>query len=125
MTRDADGRAVIEEIKTVIATPEDLKSFKQESFPHYARQLQLYRWVLTEQNGDCQARLRLVLVALPSRERRDLELSYDHEATWSFVRRRLDELIREATENDARRSSRKKARRRASLPLRGRARSAR
>jgi DNA excision repair protein ERCC-2 len=108
MTRDADGRAVIEEIKTVIATPEDLKSFKQESFPHYARQLQLYRWVLKEQDGDCQARLRLVLVALPSRERRDLELSYDHEATWSFVRRRLDELIREATENDARRASRKK-----------------
>src|SRR5581483_3685558 len=45
---DPQGRTVIEEVKTVLAAPDALERMDEQTYPHYARQLQLYRYLLEE-----------------------------------------------------------------------------
>jgi len=104
---DDDGRTVIEEVKTVVGQPEEIEAAGPETFPAYARQLQLYRYLLEEGSAGLdfaggaapEIALHLHLIALPSRATRTLALGYERRACREHVERRLRELIeaREAT----------------------------
>ncbi|RMG15709.1 MAG: hypothetical protein D6731_07740 [Planctomycetota bacterium] len=97
---DAEGRTVIEEVKTVVARPEELEAADEGTFPAYARQLQLYRFLLEEGSGalgfDDRAppiALHLCLISLPDRAVRVLELGYRRERCRALVDRRLREIL--------------------------------
>lgn len=99
---DAAGRTVIEEVKTIVGGPADLAAAGPDTFPAYARQLQLYRYLLEEGSralsfaGSApEIALHLYLIALPGREARLLELPYAREACREHVERRLRALIEE------------------------------
>lgn len=96
--RDGDTW-VIEEIKTVIGA--ELSGLTEDSHPEYTRQLRLYRTFLEAaepgepgrpQAGDAFD-LRLVFIALPSRETRHVAVSYDPAECWSFVEQRVRAIL--------------------------------
>ena len=119
---DASGRTVVEEVKTVLASPDALGSLSVESYPAYARQLQLYRFLLEEgasgldfdgasgRAGAPQIALHLCFIALPSSDRRTVEVGYEREACRQLVRTRLSDLVREHEELARRRAERRQRR---------------
>lgn len=104
---DGEGRTVIEEVKTVLGTPEKIDALDAAAaYPHYVRQLQLYRHLLEEgaaalgfEGKAPEIALHLVVIALPSRHRRTVALPYDRAACAAHVQRRLASLV---VENDGR-----------------------
>ena len=116
---DSSGRTVIEEVKTVLATADALERLDERTYPHYSRQLQLYRYLLEEgaralgfdELGKApEIALHLCFIALPSRERRTVEVGYERDACRELVRTRLVELVRDH-EKDARVRAERRARR--------------
>lgn len=118
---DASGRTVVEEVKTVLASPDELAALEVASFPAYERQLQLYRFLLEEGASGLdfdgaspgrtpQIALHLCFIALPSNERRTLEVGYAHEACRDLVRSRLRDLVREHEDHARRRAERRSRR---------------
>lgn len=112
---DGDGRSVIEEVKTVVGTPEQLERIDATTYPAYTRQLQLYRHLLEEGSGALgfaagapEIALHLVVIALPSRAQRTIVLPYDADACRALVVRRLQDIIA-AHEARARRAARRVA----------------
>ncbi len=98
---DPAGRTVIEEVKTIVGTRADLEAASPDTFPHYTRQLQLYRFLLEEGSqglafgteGAPEIALHLHLIALPGKEERTLDLGYDRAACRALVQRRLEEIV--------------------------------
>lgn len=97
---DASGSTVIEEVKTVVASEEELAQITEESVPSYATQLRLYRYLLEETaagldfEGDTpEIALHLCWIALPSRAQRTIELSYDAPRCASLIQDRVAELV--------------------------------
>ncbi|MBI3726568.1 ATP-dependent DNA helicase [bacterium] len=117
---DQKGRTVIEEVKTVLAAPEALEAMDERTFPAYARQLQLYRHLLEESAAALgfdeaptgtraapEIALDLCLIALPSKARRSVVVSYDRDACRAHVETRLRALVREHEADLARRGERR------------------
>jgi Rad3-related DNA helicase len=125
---DQDGRTIIEEVKTVLSSPEGIEVMDETTFPSYARQLQLYRFLLEEGTAalgfDEQAAqkapeiaLHLCLIALPSKARRTIVVGYDREACRALVQARLQDLVREHGADRARRAERRAQRGTVSFPF--------
>ncbi len=118
---DEAGRTVVEEVKTIVGTAADLAAADEQTFPHYARQLQLYRFLLEEgaqglEFGGAapEIGLHLHLIALPGREERTLALGYDREACRALVQRRLEEIV---AARDAQEGARRRRRERGPVPF--------
>jgi DNA excision repair protein ERCC-2 len=121
---DPQGRTVIEEVKTIVGGAEALDDADEETFPAYTRQLQLYRFLLEEgsralgfsDDAAPEIALHLCLIALPSREVRVLELTYDAGACRDLVARRLREIIAARGERRRRVARRQAARAQVRFP---------
>lgn len=120
---DGAGRTVIEEIKTIVGSEADLAAADEATFPAYARQLQLYRYLLEEgskalgfEGRAPQIALHLFLIALPSRTERTIQLSYDRATCQELVQRRLLEVIENRQRTVDLESRRKAVRQRIRFP---------
>lgn len=123
---DDRGRTVIEEVKTVLAPPEALERLDERTYPHYARQLQLYRYLLEEGaralgfdelGAAPEIQLHLCFIALPSKERRTVTVGYERDACRELVRSRLAELVRDHQRDAARRAERRARRAEVKFPF--------
>ncbi len=123
---DPQGRTVIEEVKTVLAAPDALERMDERTYPHYSRQLQLYRYLLEEGaralgfdevGAAPEIALHLCFIALPSKERRTVLVPYEREACQELVRARLVELVREHEKESARTAERRARRGRVEFPF--------
>ncbi|MGE0710278.1 MAG: helicase C-terminal domain-containing protein [Planctomycetota bacterium] len=120
---DEAGQTVIEEVKTIVGTEAELLAACEETFPHYARQLQLYRYLLEEGAAGLsfsadvpEIALHLFLIALPGRATRTLTLGYERERCRELVERRLAEIVSDRGAAQAEAERRRAARARIVFP---------
>jgi DNA excision repair protein ERCC-2 len=121
---DESGRTVIEEVKTIVGTEAELQAAGPETFPHYTRQLQLYRYLLEEgsagglafDEGAPEIGLHLFLIALPSKATRTVELGYTRGACQELVARRLSEVVSAHADDQATAQRRRAAREKIVFP---------
>lgn len=126
---DPQGRTVIEEVKTVLANADALERMDEGTYPHYSRQLQLYRYLLEEgaralgfddlgSKGQApEIALHLCFIALPGKERRTVSVGYDRDACKELVRSRLSDLVRDHQKDAVRRSERQARRGKVQFPF--------
>lgn len=90
---ESDGTTVIEEVKSVLSLAEDINS---ESAPRaYVLQLRIYLYLWGQLHPDRRVVGRLVLIRCEPEEIRPLEILPDPDAVESFVRERLQQIIRQ------------------------------
>lgn len=91
---EADGRWVVEEVKSTALDASRLWEVGVEDFPSYAAQLEVYLWMLAADRPAHLVSGRLVLVSLSDGYRQTLDVPLDVERVEALIDARLTDFIR-------------------------------